>query len=101
MVGRSAKAGRGSARLRDELTRAIEAAAVDELAENGYGRFSMGAVARRAAVGKAAIYRRWATKDEMLADLLATKAVQVTVSPSTGSLAGIFACSSKPAGGRS
>lgn len=75
MVRDNAEGVRGSARLRDDLTRAIEAAAVDELAENGYGRFSMAAVARRAGVGKAAIYRRWATQEAMLIDLLAPKAV--------------------------
>ncbi|TQS47055.1 TetR/AcrR family transcriptional regulator [Cryptosporangium phraense] len=88
MVRQSDSGVRGSARLRDELTRAIEAAAVDELAENGYGRFSMAAVARRAGVGKAAIYRRWATQEAMLIDLLAPKAVLLAAGPASDTLAG-------------
>ena len=42
----------------------------DQLAETGYARMSMDAVARRAGVGKAAVYRRWPSKEAMLIDLV-------------------------------
>ena len=74
--------------MRDDLTRVIEAAVLDELAEAGYGRFSVGSVVRRAGVGKAAIYRRWATKQAMIVEVLAPRAVAAADGPDTGSLAG-------------
>ena len=48
----------GAAVLRDDITAAIRGAVVAELAAVGYGRLSIEAVARRAGVGKTAIYRR-------------------------------------------
>src|SRR4051812_50140621 len=51
-------------RAKDE---AIMAAVVDVLAAVGYGGFTMDEVAAVAGVGKAAIYRRWAGKTELLA----------------------------------
>ncbi len=61
----------GAAVLQQNVTSAITAAAFGELAETGYARMSMDAVARRAGVGKAALYRRWDSKDAMLTDLVA------------------------------
>src|ERR1700712_4449414 len=46
---------------------AITAAVVDVLARLGYSGFTMDEVALAAGVGKAAIYRRWASKIDMLA----------------------------------
>ena len=56
----------GSAVLSDEVTEAIRDAVFAELAETGYARMSMEAVARRARAGKAAIYRRWPSKAAMV-----------------------------------
>lgn len=61
---------RGGAALRQGVTDAITAATFEELAESGYARMSMDAVARRAGVGKAALYRRWDSKEAMLIDLI-------------------------------
>ncbi len=61
----------GAAVLQENVTSAITAAAFEELAETGYARMSMEAVARRAGVGKASLYRRWDSKDAMLIDLIA------------------------------
>jgi len=61
----------GGARLRPELTDAMLTAALDQLEEFGYERLSMDQVARRAGVGKAALYRRWSGKLEMVVDALA------------------------------
>ncbi|WP_330230449.1 TetR/AcrR family transcriptional regulator [Nocardia sp. NBC_00508] len=62
----------GAAVLRKRVTETIARAAFDELAETGYARLSMEAVTRRAGVGKAALYRRWPSKDAMLIDLVST-----------------------------
>jgi AcrR family transcriptional regulator len=52
------------------LEDAIRAAAFAELTEVGYTAFSVEAVAARAHTGKASIYRRWPTKQELVMDAL-------------------------------
>ncbi|WP_330228964.1 TetR/AcrR family transcriptional regulator [Nocardia sp. NBC_00508] len=49
-----------------EVDLAIVRATRELLAENGYAGLTVDAVAARAGVGKAAIYRRYATKQEMI-----------------------------------
>jgi AcrR family transcriptional regulator len=77
----------GAAAFRDDLTRAITLAALSEFAAHGYGGLSMEAVARRAGVGKAAVYRRWPGKDAMLVDVLGA-GLEFVGAPDTGSLEG-------------
>jgi AcrR family transcriptional regulator len=72
--------------LQSQVTDAIRTAFFAELAEVGYGRLSIDAVARRAGVGKAAIYRRWRSKLDMTVDLASAVAVAVVDAPDTGSL---------------
>lgn len=72
--------------LLDDVTTAIEAAFFEELAAVGYGRLSVDAVARRAGVGKAAIYRRWRSKQALAADLVSKVAITAIDVPDTGSL---------------
>ena len=62
----------GAAVLRPDKTDAIVAAFYDELAEVGHERLTMDRVAARAGVGKAALYRRWPSKQRMVADLVAS-----------------------------
>jgi AcrR family transcriptional regulator len=73
--------------LRQQVTDAITEATFAELAETGYARMSMEAIARRAGVGKAALYRRWSSKQEMVAELI-RNAVEDTLPPipATGAL---------------
>ncbi len=79
----------GAAVLHENVTNAIAIAAFAELAESGYGGMSMGAVARRAGVGKAALYRRWGSKDAMLIDLVASAVRDhALIRPGTGTLRG-------------
>jgi AcrR family transcriptional regulator len=52
------------------LEDAILEAAWDELTEVGYTAFSVEGVACRARTGKASIYRRWASKQELVMDAL-------------------------------
>jgi AcrR family transcriptional regulator len=51
-----------------ELEDAICLAAFAELGEVGFGALTIESVAARAQTGKASIYRRWATKNELLMD---------------------------------
>jgi AcrR family transcriptional regulator len=58
------------------------------LADVGYGALTMDAVASQAGVGKATIYRRWRTKEDLVVDTIAGLEGQVIDSPDTGSLEG-------------
>ncbi|MDA2812731.1 TetR/AcrR family transcriptional regulator [Nocardiopsis sp. RSe5-2] len=78
----------GAAVLQEDVTRAIRAAVFTELATSGYGRLSIEAVAKRAGVGKTAVYRRWKSKLELVLDVVSEVAGQVTPVPDTGSLRG-------------
>ncbi|HEX8092304.1 TetR/AcrR family transcriptional regulator [Jatrophihabitans sp.] len=53
-----------------ELERAIKDATIAELACGGYGNVTIESVAARAQTGKASIYRRWPTKQELVLDAL-------------------------------
>src|SRR5436305_5253083 len=55
------------------LEDAIRAAAFAELTEVGYTAFSVEGVAARARTGKASIYRRWPTKQELVLDTLSAR----------------------------
>ncbi|BCL25228.1 TetR/AcrR family transcriptional regulator [Streptomyces aurantiacus] len=74
--------------LQDDVTDALTAAFFDELAAVGYGRLSIEAVAKRAGTGKAAVYRRWPSKQAMTVALVSRFAVAATGAPGTGSLRG-------------
>ncbi|WP_240431247.1 TetR-like C-terminal domain-containing protein [Mycobacterium kyogaense] len=63
------------ANLRAQVTDGIVEAVLDELADVGFGRLSMDGVARRARAGKAALYRRWPSKQEMVLDVVAVLSV--------------------------
>ncbi|AZK94310.1 TetR/AcrR family transcriptional regulator [Streptomyces tsukubensis] len=78
----------GAAVLREEVTEAIRAAVFEELATVGFARMSIEGIARRAGVGKTAVYRRWKSKLSLVVDLLSAFAVQGLPAPSTGSLYG-------------
>ncbi|WP_328491499.1 TetR/AcrR family transcriptional regulator [Streptomyces sp. NBC_00414] len=57
--------------VRDETrnTRIIEAV-LDLIVESGYADLTMAAVAARAGVAKATVYRRWASREDLVADAL-------------------------------
>lgn len=78
----------GAALLHPRTTEAITHAVLDELATEGYGRLSMESVARRAGVGKSALYRRWRTKQDMVVAMLSELSVALAQTPDTGSLRG-------------
>ena len=76
----------GAAVLREDITEAIRAAVFEELAALGYGRMSIEGVARRAGVGKTAVYRRWNSKLDMVVEMVSTVAGQSLDLPDMGSL---------------
>jgi AcrR family transcriptional regulator len=77
----------GAAVLQPAITRAIAEAVLAELAEHGYARLSMEAVAKRAGVGKSALYRRWPSKQEMATAVISeATAAQSPPTADTGSL---------------
>ncbi|MFJ4920647.1 TetR-like C-terminal domain-containing protein [Streptomyces sp. NPDC088725] len=74
--------------LQDAVTDAIMTAMFEELAAVGYGKLSVEAVAKRAGAGKAAIYRRWPSKQAMVIELVTQVAIRTADDPDTGSLRG-------------
>jgi AcrR family transcriptional regulator len=66
---------------------AILEAAMEILGESGYDRLTMDMVAARARAGKAALYRRWSSKAELVADALALQEPSLP-EPDTGTLLG-------------
>ncbi|CAM5625565.1 TetR/AcrR family transcriptional regulator [Streptomyces pseudogriseolus] len=78
----------GAAVLREDVTEAIRAAVFEELAAVGYARMSIEGIARRAGVGKTAVYRRWRSKLHVVLDVVSALAVQGLPAPDTGSLEG-------------
>jgi AcrR family transcriptional regulator len=76
-------------RRRDpDIERRIIRAAIDEYARTGWAGFSMEGVARKAGVGKAALYLRWSTKEQLLLDSLDAQSSPLTEDVDTGSLEG-------------
>ncbi|MEU5215691.1 TetR/AcrR family transcriptional regulator [Streptomyces sp. NPDC020807] len=78
----------GAAVLREDVTEAIRTAVFDELAAVGFARMSIEGIARRAGVGKTAVYRRWKSKLSLVLDLVGAFAAQGLPVPATGSLHG-------------
>ncbi|WP_067689073.1 TetR/AcrR family transcriptional regulator [Nocardia jejuensis] len=70
---------------------AILDAALEVLAEQGYDRMKMDQVAARAKAGKATVYRRWASKQDMLIEAvtrLGDNQVDIDILPDTGNFRG-------------
>ncbi|UOY03518.1 TetR/AcrR family transcriptional regulator [Blastococcus sp. PRF04-17] len=66
----------------------IRAAILRLLAEVGYGALTMDAVASEAGVGKATIYRRWRTKQDLVVDTISELNRAEASAPDTGSIEG-------------
>ncbi len=82
----SSRSGPRSPRLDDALDDSIVAAAAELLAEVGYDAMSMDAVAARAGVGKATIYRRWSGKAPLVLDTVRARGFELAEVPDTGAL---------------
>lgn len=93
-----AEDGQGSSRGRPvnvELTPAIMAAVLSLLAEAGYARLTTAAVAKRAGVSTATLYRRWPSKRDLLlaaAEQIAdSEAADIHTGTTEGDLRELFA----------
>jgi AcrR family transcriptional regulator len=84
-VPRSSRGGRPRDPSRDGV---IRAAILRLLADVGYGALTMDAVASEAGVGKATIYRRWRTKQDLVVDTISDLNRAEATPPDTGSLEG-------------
>lgn len=76
----------GAAAYRPEVTGALTRALMEEWARVGYAALSLEAVARRAGVGKAALYRRWPSKLAMVSESFAALSLVAGPLPDRGSL---------------
>ena len=92
--------GRKLGRKRDHTRDAdLLKAALEVLAEDGYEGMTMDAVADRAKAGKATLYRRWPSKEDLVLDAVShMKRVQVDLDrlPDTGTLRGDLLALFKP-----
>jgi AcrR family transcriptional regulator len=74
-------------------------AALDVLAETGYDGMTIDMVAARAKAGKATLYRRWASKSELVLEAVAcmkAKDLDLASLPDTGTLRGDLVAMVKP-----
>src|SRR4051794_30239746 len=74
-------------RRNQAAARAALQAAIDLLDAHGYRGLTMSAVARRAGVGKATLYRWWPDKAHLAVDAYRSKSARDTQAPATGDLA--------------
>ena len=82
---RPSRGGRPRDPSRDSV---IRAAILRLLADVGYGALTMDAVAAEAGVGKATIYRRWRTKQDLVVDTISDLNREEATPPDTGTLEG-------------
>lgn len=86
MAKSASRAPSGAALMRRSVTEALTKAFFEEWAQTGYGALSLERVAKRAGVGKAALYRRWSSKHEMALKLIRQVGLNLTPIPDTGAL---------------
>jgi AcrR family transcriptional regulator len=82
-IPRPSRGGRPRDPSRDGV---IRAAILRLLADVGYGALTMDAVASEAGVGKATIYRRWRTKQDLVVDTISDLNRAGAAAPNTGSV---------------
>ena len=86
LVKKASRAPSGAALMRRSVTEALTEAFFEEWAQTGYSALSLERVAKRAGVGKAALYRRWSSKHEMALALIRQVGLDLTPVPDTGAL---------------
>jgi AcrR family transcriptional regulator len=85
---RPKRAPSGAAVMLPAVTEALTRALFEEWARTGYAALSLENVARKAGVGKAALYRRWPSKLQMVADRLEVLGIELSQDRDTGSFRG-------------
>ena len=86
-VGRPASEAVSRPRVEGDREQQILAATLDVLADVGYDRLTMDAVAAQARASKATLYRRWSTKPALVIDALLSEKEAMEL-PDTGTLRG-------------
>ncbi|MEU9117526.1 TetR/AcrR family transcriptional regulator [Streptomyces sp. NPDC048483] len=89
-VGKAAESAvdhrKGPRRRGEELENAILTATLEELTEGGYAALTMERVATRARTSKAALYRRWSSRAELVMDACKLRGITDVDLPDTGAL---------------
>ena len=85
MTGQAARRGRPRDATRD---RALLEATLAVLSESGYSGFTTAAVAARAGVSTATLYRRWPSKEGLVVAAASAYAQELTAPTDTGTLEG-------------
>jgi AcrR family transcriptional regulator len=75
-------------RVEGDREREIFAATLQLIVETGYDKLTLDAVASRAKASKATLYRRWASKTELVVDAVACLKTETPQLPDTGTLQG-------------
>jgi AcrR family transcriptional regulator len=86
--GRSGAKRRPGRPVEERPRQAAIEATLELMAEHGAGGVTTGAVAQKAGISKATMYRRWDSKDALIADAIGTLVDQEIVIPDTGTLEG-------------
>lgn len=78
---------RPTGRPRDpDISERLISAALEEYAQTGWAAFTMQRVAQRAGVGKSALYRRWADREQLLVASIESVALPLATTLDSGSL---------------
>ncbi|SEP39157.1 TetR/AcrR family transcriptional regulator [Amycolatopsis saalfeldensis] len=77
---------KGPRRRGEELEHAILKAALEELTETGYSALTMDRIAARARTSKAALYRRWPSRADLVIEACRTQGLTTLEVPDTGEL---------------
>ena len=74
-----------SHRRGEHVRQTVLAAAFEELAANGFDGATVAGVAKRSGVHETTVYRRWATRENLLVAALLERSADVIPTPDTGS----------------
>ncbi len=78
---------RPAGRPRDpDISERLMTAALEEYAQTGWASFTMQRVAQRAGVGKSALYRRWADREQLLVASIESVALPLATTLDSGNL---------------
>src|ERR1700748_3524105 len=69
----------------EHVRQAVLAAAFDELVANGFDGATVAGVAKRSGVHEIIVYRRWATRENLLVAALLDRSADAIPAPATGS----------------
>jgi AcrR family transcriptional regulator len=79
-----------SHRRGEHVHRSVLSAAYDELVANGFDGATVAGVAKRSGVHETTVYRRWATRENLLVAALLDRSADAIPAPDTGSTRGDF-----------